>query len=129
MSYRYDISDKSKLPEFYGYYCDYDWVVFCWIFGKMNNLPKGFPMYCRDLKQTLDEVTDKNDWYYGRDIWSNTRTEGDNSLQASDRPATLEEKLIKMKQHANYPKQTNIHNALSDTKWNMSLYNFLQSVK
>jgi hypothetical protein len=42
-------------PEFYGYYCDYDWVVFCWIFGRMIDLPEGFPMYCRDLKQMLDE--------------------------------------------------------------------------
>lgn len=43
-------------PEFYAYYADYDWVVFCSLFGTMMNLPKGFPMYCRDLKQTLDEV-------------------------------------------------------------------------
>lgn len=46
---------KNQLPKFYGYYCDYDWVVFCWLFGKMIDLPKGFPMYCIDLKQTLDE--------------------------------------------------------------------------
>lgn len=42
-------------PEFYGYYADYDWVVFCWIFGRMINLPYGFPMYCKDLKQIMDE--------------------------------------------------------------------------
>lgn len=42
-------------PIFYGYFADYDWVIFCWIFGKMINLPAGFPMYCRDLKQMLDE--------------------------------------------------------------------------
>ncbi|KKK93092.1 hypothetical protein LCGC14_2696330 [marine sediment metagenome] len=41
--------------EFWGYYADYDWVIFCWIFGKMIDLPKGFPMYCKDLKQLLDE--------------------------------------------------------------------------
>jgi len=50
--------DKSK-PEFYGYYADYDWVVFCWLFGKMIDLPKGFPMYCRDLKQIADEIWEK----------------------------------------------------------------------
>lgn len=38
-------------PEFWGYYADYDWVVFCWIFGTMMELPKGFPMYCNDIKQ------------------------------------------------------------------------------
>lgn len=43
-------------PEFWGYYCDYDWVVFCWLFGKMADLPKGYPMYCRDLKQESDRL-------------------------------------------------------------------------
>lgn len=43
-------------PEFYGYYADYDWVVFCWLFGKMIDLPKGFPMYCVDLKQIYDSL-------------------------------------------------------------------------
>lgn len=46
--------EKIKLwqkPEFWGYYCDYDWVNFCWIFGKMIDLPNGYPMYCLDLKQ------------------------------------------------------------------------------
>jgi hypothetical protein len=44
-------------PEFWGYYCDYDWVVFCQIFGAMIDLlPMGWPMYCRDLKQWADEI-------------------------------------------------------------------------
>jgi hypothetical protein len=47
---------KKHAPSaFYGYYADYDWVIFCWIFGKMIDLPNGFPKYCRDLKQMLDE--------------------------------------------------------------------------
>jgi len=37
--------------EFWGYYADYDWVVLCQLFGTMMQLPKGFPMYCLDLKQ------------------------------------------------------------------------------
>jgi len=44
------VAEDDK-PEFWGYYCDYDWVVFCWIFGCMVNLPKGYPMYCNDIKQ------------------------------------------------------------------------------
>lgn len=43
-------------PEFWGYYCDYDWVVFCWLFGSMIDLPKGWPMYCRDIKQLCDTL-------------------------------------------------------------------------
>lgn len=48
---------KSKFPlEFYAYYADYDWVVFCSLFGRMIDLPKGFPMYCKDLKQYFDDA-------------------------------------------------------------------------
>ncbi len=38
-------------PVFWGYYADYDWVLFCWLFGSMVDLPEGFPMFCLDLKQ------------------------------------------------------------------------------
>ena len=43
-------------PEFWGYYADYDWVAFCQLFGTMMDLPKGFPMYCRDIKQLCDQL-------------------------------------------------------------------------
>ena len=49
------IADDPK-PEFWGYYADYDWVAFCQLFGTMMDLPKGWPMYCRDLKQLADAV-------------------------------------------------------------------------
>lgn len=50
-----DFIGSDSTPEFWGYYADYDWVVFCQIFGAMIDLPKGWPMYCRDLKQLCDE--------------------------------------------------------------------------
>lgn len=86
-------------PEFYGYYSDYDWVVFCWLYGRMMDLPKGFPMYCIDLKQTLDEFCTKHDDWFGKDM-------------------TLEQRLYVMK-----PDQTNEHNALADARWNRELHN------
>jgi hypothetical protein len=46
--------EPSFKPEFWAYYADYDWVVFCQLFGTMMDLPKGFPMYCRDIKQWCD---------------------------------------------------------------------------
>ena len=46
----------DEKPEFWGYYADYDWVVFCQLFGAMIDLPNGWPMYCRDLKQWCDEL-------------------------------------------------------------------------
>lgn len=48
--------------EFYGYYADYDWVVFCWLFGRMIDLPKNFPMYCKDLKQMMDDKGLDKEW-------------------------------------------------------------------
>lgn len=45
----------AETHEFYAYYADYDWVLLCSLFGRMVDLPKGFPMYCKDLKQTIDD--------------------------------------------------------------------------
>lgn len=42
--------------EIWAYFADYDWVVFCQIFGTMMDLPEGFPMYCRDIKQLCDSL-------------------------------------------------------------------------
>jgi hypothetical protein len=50
--------DKHGKPEFWGYFADYDWVAFCQLFGTMVALPKGFPMYCRDIKQWADDCGD-----------------------------------------------------------------------
>ncbi|SEE51387.1 3'-5' exoribonuclease domain-containing protein [Bradyrhizobium lablabi] len=43
-------------PEIWAYYADYDWVAMCQLFGTMMDLPKGWPMYCRDVKQLCDAV-------------------------------------------------------------------------
>jgi 3' exoribonuclease, RNase T-like len=43
-------------PEFWGYYADYDWVALCQLYGTMMDLPDGWPMYCRDLKQWCDQL-------------------------------------------------------------------------
>lgn len=45
----------DEKPEFWGYFADYDWVVLCWLFGAMIDLPKGWPMFCMDLKQVMVE--------------------------------------------------------------------------
>lgn len=48
--------------EFYTYYGDYDWVVFCSLFGRMIDLPKGFPMFAYDLHQMRLESGLDKDW-------------------------------------------------------------------
>lgn len=93
--------------DFYAYYADYDWVVFCWIFGKMIMLPDGFPMYCRDLKQSLD---DKAVGYI------------------NDQETTINQVVKKWKRDTDYPTQFNEHNALADAKWNKKLYTFINSL-
>lgn len=104
-------------PEFYGYYADYDWVLFCSLFGRMIDLPKGFPMYCKDLKQMLDEKVDKSTLaYYGTD------------LEGSGAGENFEGKMRLIKAHIDYPKQSNEHNALDDAKWNFELYKFIKSL-
>lgn len=114
--------------EFYGYNSDYDWVVFCWLFGKMIDLPNGFPKYCVDLKQELDskinlmvkyKVTNPLklkviDFLSGKDI---TFKEAENINW---------NKWVK--EHKDYPKQTNKHNALADARWNKELYKFLKDI-
>jgi len=95
--------------EFYGYYADYDWVVFCWLFGTMMNLPDGFPMYCRDIKQMLDEKY---------------------MCQENKYPdmSRIKSWLQDVKKHPDYPKQTDEHHALADARWNKQLYEFLNNI-
>lgn len=107
----YPLYDKFK-PEFYGYYSDYDWVAFCWLFGSMMNLPKGFPMYCIDLRQEFNKFI----------------KEPINIFDESGNKPSLYELTEQLKNHPNYPKQTNEHHALSDAKWNYKLYKFLNSI-
>jgi len=104
-------------PEFYAYYADYDWVVFCSLFGRMVDLPNGFPMYCKDLKQMLDDfVTEK--WL----------PDSKSYMQGTGVDVTFDLALEKLKGLDEYPKQENEHSALDDAIWNMKLYNFLQTM-
>lgn len=119
MAMRYEISDKTKEPEFYAYYADYDWVAFCWLFGNMMKLPKGFPMYCKDLKQTFDEVQEQA-----------AKKQFDLAGQYS-KPITmaLAYDVTNLKHDTKYPKQENEHNALADAKWNFKLFEFVQKCR
>lgn len=108
--------------EFYGYYADYDWVLFCSLFGRMIDLPKDFPMYCNDLKQTLDK----------RAVRAYDIDRSNNSIRHPDDQGIRYENISgypnHIKEMPNYPKQTNEHNALADAKWNKMLYEFLKTI-
>jgi len=58
---RYQIANDVRAfagdkPEFWAYYADYDWVALCQLYGTMMDLPEGWPMYCRDVKQLCDAL-------------------------------------------------------------------------
>lgn len=38
-------------PQFWAYFGAYDWVALCRLYGRLVDLPKGWPMWCRDLRQ------------------------------------------------------------------------------
>ena len=91
-------------PTFYAYFADYDWVAFCWLFGKMMDLPNRFPMYCNDLKQLMDEKQSFLIQKYG-------------NVDA-----------VKINEYDTYPKQENEHSAIHDARFNRDLHKFLNEL-
>lgn len=69
----------------------------------MIDLPKGFPMYCRDLKQIFDSKISPIE------------------IGAIGYKGAVE----RLKKKEGYPIQKDEHNALSDAKWNYELYKWL----
>jgi hypothetical protein len=107
-------NELSVMPiELYGYYSAYDHVVLCWLFGKMIDLPKGFPMYTIDLKQKIAFIE------------SNVAKRKE--IKAIEHNS-IWNKIDKYEEHVLYPKKTNEHNALADARWNKELYNFIKSL-
>lgn len=101
------LMDENPNIEFYGYYCAYDWVVYCQLFGIMMNLPKFFPYYCKDLFDLLQQKVMKDS--RGRFIDRATYT-----------------RHTKVSDIAGYPTKPNTaHHALSDAIWNAELHDFI----
>ncbi len=76
----------------------------------MMDLPNGFPMYCIDLKQILDEKAR---------VYEDHFTNGNE---------TFETRLSFIKAKDHYPEQENEHHALADAKWNKKLHEFLKQL-
>ncbi len=126
MATYYNVSDERLKPIFYGYFSDYDWVVFAFLFGNMMSLPKDFPMYCRDLKQTLDETAEKMELKDFNDLRF-IPYESELAFKKEDID-TLDKKLALLKSDNRYPKQQNEHNSLSDAIWNKELHQFIELI-
>jgi len=131
LAQRYGFNDKTKNPEFYGYYSDYDWVVFCWLFGKMIDLPKGFPKFCIDLKQTYDEKDTTLKKQGLTNIMVDKKTgncEFSNICEDRNNGITVGHQYVRLEDHINHPKQTNEHNALADAIFCRDLFLFLKDI-
>lgn len=129
------IFTTAWIPKFYGYYCSYDWVLFCWVFGKMIDLPKGFPEYINDLAQLEDSMT------YKKEVRISSIDDSKSIINSPSMSAEKHLKLISqtgysiiegfetidvpIKEHRGYPKKINEHHALEDAKWIRLLHKFL----
>lgn len=106
-------------PEFYAYYCNYDWVVFCWIFGKMIELPENFPMYCNDVKVLIDQKLAKTNWFKDRI---------GNSFKL-DKSWDVKRRLEEVGKHfRNLPQNESEHLAIEDARWTKKMYEFIDSL-
>ncbi|WP_418360154.1 hypothetical protein [Sphingobacterium detergens] len=116
-----DVEDDKI--ELYGYYADYDHVVFCWLFGSMINLPEGFPKFTYDLKQMIN-----SHFSYEPDMIDYiTEVERINGKYPSKYLVEyVFSNVEELKNHKDYPKQENEHLAISDARWNRDLYFFLE---
>lgn len=104
-----------KNIELYGYYSAYDHVALCWLFGKMIDIPSGFPMYTIDLKQIMDEKAEQ-------------LTQPGEPTSENYKTISKKENIEILKSHQLYPKQENEHNSLADAKWNKNLHEFLKNI-
>jgi len=127
---RCSIEDVGSDINLYGYYSAYDHVVLCWLFGKMINLPKGFPMYTIDLKQMLDEITLDLPKELIRKLQCSICSHNSLAyLENTGEAFKLEFRLKSIKKHVDYPKQENEHSAIHDARFNRNLHEFLKSLQ
>jgi 3' exoribonuclease, RNase T-like len=77
--------DRHGIPEFWGEWCAYDWVAFCQLFGKMIDLPKGYPMRCRDIIQMCKDELGLS----SRDLPASLETDGNHNALLGARTVKL----------------------------------------
>lgn len=117
-----DFCEKNPV-QFKAYYADYDWVLFCTIFGTMMDLPDGFPMYAIDIKQIFDETAVMMLAERVQD-----QPKPGSILDVSDGyELTIKDTHKLMKEMPSYPKQNESgeHNAVEDAKWNKQVDEWL----
>lgn len=85
-------------------------------------------MYCRDLKQTLDEKAGLLTHDQLNKISHPGCTHDVLGYMRDSGQITPDYRGKIIKQHPNYPAQKNEHNALDDARWNKKLHDFILSL-
>jgi len=93
-------------PEYYGYYCSYDWILLCSLF-KSSRHSSRYRFYCRDLKQDLDNRV---------------------KLMIKGTGYSFDQYLEDLRDNKNYPMEFRNCNSLDNARWNRDLYNFLKQL-
>lgn len=109
--------------EFYTYYGAYDWVVFCWLFGKMINLPSNFPMFSHDVKVMIDELAKL---LVGKPLQI-VQNQNGNITSPFIYSDNYKDYLKALKNNKYYPVEINSHNALDDAIWTKDLYKYVKT--
>lgn len=116
-------NDWYPIPEFCTFYTDYTWAVLNQLFVE---LPFKFLREYIGLKQMLNEKEKDIKKFLDTHISELTvDTVQKNRKWIYDKHINRTKSL---KEHPNYPKQANKHNALTDAKWNKQLYKFIKMI-
>lgn len=102
----------SEPMEVWGYFADYDWVLFSQTFGRMIDVQQyisDMPMHCKDLKQTMGDLGVKR-----------------KDLDHIKAPTQL---WVALDNGSYATEPIDEHNCLYDAYWNMHVYDYLQEVK
>jgi hypothetical protein len=128
-----DFIGNDPKPEFWAYYADYDWVVFCQLFGTMMDLPKGYKR-CSGCELDIKNWGN-NSHYIGNsndeDIYCK-ELDGNYILERAGKfPMFCRDvkQLAVMLDNPTLPKQCSIeHNALNDAKWTKEAFDYLKDI-
>jgi len=110
-------------PEFYTYYTGYTWIVLRQLFVELTFK---FLRECIDLKQMINEKEKDI-----KEFLDTNLSELTNDMVQKNRKWIADKHITKiksLKEHPNYPKQTNEYNALICAKQNKALYEFIKTI-
>ncbi len=129
-TYDHDSGTKHQ-HEFWANYGAYDWVVLCQLFGSMDDLPEGWPMYCHDLQQLCEATGNPDlpkqegghqaveDARWLRDAWSCCTRQDPNSVARKVLDPYAEVSITDIEVTPDIPEQRLLINPITDQAFSM----------